>query len=593
MSAKNRLQSAAVAFLIVACVVVVGRDVWVRTMRRRLIHAIRTGDVVGVRRALAFGANPNTKTTRGDIDWSGPGESALMIAETLGKPKIVSILVKAGANVKVTNSSRQTPLGYAIERIDVADVALLLDAGADPRALCVRTSLGLALQDDRPLVPPIENAASNTLDQLRGLRMSPGYESIRKNAASARKIYDLIKNRGIEPTVSEALAAGDRDLFISLVKSGAELNVGDARHGSAAAIAVDLHDDVALQMVLDAGADATAGQGRKQSALTIALREGDPSQIDRIIDHFAKIVSNRAPGADAILKRAMREPLRRKDYLKLRQIGIMPDLATAIRFEDVPAITLLLGDRKVLDLEDEEGELPIERAVMCKSTEPLFCLLRAGAKPDISRALWIAVMLGKIEMVRTLIEHGAHAELTSMIRDRIIKSPPLITPVNTNQHIQLERQSIRGTSLPLLEIAAENNNTEIYNLLRSHGSQDSLYTAAAMGDISRLPFLFKQSGDLNALNSMRQSPLSLALMRQHLETVKWLVENGATANEIQTDGQTPLTQAIRAGQVEAVKLLLTNHADVHRANSRDETPLQVAQKQGNTTLTDIIKKSGG
>lgn len=71
---------------------------------------------------LKSGCDPNTKNNL--------GETVLMWAD-LTKPRIVELLLDAGADVNVVNINGQSPLHVAVIHDSLKSASLLLDAGAD------------------------------------------------------------------------------------------------------------------------------------------------------------------------------------------------------------------------------------------------------------------------------------------------------------------------------------------------------------------------------------------------------------------------------------------------------------------------------
>ncbi len=125
-----------------------------KTPDEMLLEAIAQKDHLEVAAALEAGADPNVRNSN--------GRSALRLAISAGRPKIVEQLVKAGvdvtrdkpllraaeffsrsnietlvlagAEVNVTDHVGRTPLYSAAIRGDASAVSLLLEHGADPNA---------------------------------------------------------------------------------------------------------------------------------------------------------------------------------------------------------------------------------------------------------------------------------------------------------------------------------------------------------------------------------------------------------------------------------------------------------------------------
>jgi hypothetical protein len=96
------------------------------------LHAsCKNGQIEVVRYLLEHGANPNIQSYAAMMS---PLDSSIMEGDQY--PKIVSLLIRHGANVKIRAADGDTPLhGAAFSNSLSEIVRLLLEAGADPQAL--------------------------------------------------------------------------------------------------------------------------------------------------------------------------------------------------------------------------------------------------------------------------------------------------------------------------------------------------------------------------------------------------------------------------------------------------------------------------
>jgi len=90
------------------------------------IHqAAEAGNVDAVRRRLAWGVNPNSRTLWYRV-------APLHKAAAHGRVEIVDLLLEKGAEVNIRNEGGETPLHYAARHGHVGVMKLLLDYDADP-----------------------------------------------------------------------------------------------------------------------------------------------------------------------------------------------------------------------------------------------------------------------------------------------------------------------------------------------------------------------------------------------------------------------------------------------------------------------------
>ncbi|QIG55458.1 ankyrin repeat domain-containing protein [Altererythrobacter sp. BO-6] len=81
-------------------------------------------DAIWIRFLTSRGANPNIRDKKGVYP--------IQLAVTLGYLEGVEALIKAGAQIEVTNNAGETPLIAAVHRRDAALIRLLLEKGANP-----------------------------------------------------------------------------------------------------------------------------------------------------------------------------------------------------------------------------------------------------------------------------------------------------------------------------------------------------------------------------------------------------------------------------------------------------------------------------
>jgi ankyrin repeat protein len=91
------------------------------------IHtAARGGNLAEVKRQLAWGANPNSKTF-----WYK--DTPLIVAASYGHAEVVKLLLDKGAHVNMGNEGSETALHYAARHGHTKVMRILLEHGADPR----------------------------------------------------------------------------------------------------------------------------------------------------------------------------------------------------------------------------------------------------------------------------------------------------------------------------------------------------------------------------------------------------------------------------------------------------------------------------
>jgi hypothetical protein len=148
--------------------------------------------------------------------------------------------------------------------------------------------------------------------------------------------------------------------------------------------------------------------------------------------------------------------------------------------------------------------------IMDGNADTVKLFLTAGMPVETADALHLAIDVGKTEVAKVLLEHGADKN----------------------------GQDSYGQSLVMT--AASNHRTEIMKLLIAAGA------------------------DINAANQYRITPLAVAAEQGHLDLVNMLVAAGAKVNARDTSGGTALSVAILRGYKEIVSALIAAGTDVLR-----------------------------
>uniref|UniRef100_A0A669BQ67 Euchromatic histone-lysine N-methyltransferase 2 n=1 Tax=Oreochromis niloticus TaxID=8128 RepID=A0A669BQ67_ORENI len=141
---------------------------------------------------------------------------------------------------------------------------------------------------------------------------------------------------------------------------------------------------------------------------------------------------------------------------------------------------------------------------------------------------------------------------------------------------------------------AQKNDT-LRKKLRFHPRQ--LYPAAKQGEVQRvllmlsewrkLHSLYIQLTIIDAQDKDLRTPLLEAIINNHVEVARYLVQNGACVYHIEEDGYTGLHHAAKLGNLEIVNMLLeTGQVDVNAQDSGGWTPIIWAAEHKHV---DVIK----
>ena len=138
-------------------------------------------------------------------------------------------------------------------------------------------------------------------------------------------------------------------------------------------------------------------------------------------------------------------------------------------------------------------------------------------------------------------------------------------------------EAIKLESLPLFEyfLQRTRNVNEKYMF-----DMSAIHVAAEIEDygFEMCKLLIKCGADVNAMGYIGWTPLHLAAQAGSMDTVRFLIDNGAKVYDSEWNGkiETPLHMASEDGHCDVVEYLLKNGANVNARNLENSTPLHSA-----------------
>eukprot|EP00041_Stephanoeca_diplocostata_P003320 m.2019 g.2019 ORF g.2019 m.2019 type:complete len:197 (-) comp1423_c0_seq1:140-730(-) len=122
----------------------------------------------------------------------------------------------------------------------------------------------------------------------------------------------------------------------------------------------------------------------------------------------------------------------------------------------------------------------------------------------------------------------------------------------------------------------------------------ALIKAAKKGDNENVIYHLVAGADIDFVNvrGWRWTALVYAAYKGHLETVKVLLNAGATVDTQTRDGYTALLWAAKYGRLEIVKELINAGANINTQNKFGNTALMLAAYNGRVDLVQTLLKAG-
>ena len=145
--------------------------------------------------------------------------------------------------------------------------------------------------------------------------------------------------------------------------------------------------------------------------------------------------------------------------------------------------------------------------------------------------------------------------------------------INDQHHSDEARQQITKGTIGTLKVFPEAS-------FHGHGhGQTPVARACATGNLEQLVReSTEHSQYLNVPDSVRRTPLQIAVIGGYVKIVRYLIERGCLIDTKDLDGATPLTDAVEKGNPEIVELLLKAGADPYLPNGKGLEPLDLVIK---------------
>jgi uncharacterized protein len=142
-----------------------------------------------------------------------------------------------------------------------------------------------------------------------------------------------------------------------------------------------------------------------------------------------------------------------------------------------------------------------------------------------------------------------------------------------------------GKVRQLLSDGASPNQTD------EDGTTTGMHVTAANGNLQIMAILYKAGADINARNSVGDSPLDLAAEHDQLEAAKLLLEMKARVNDQDKNGMTALMFAAKAGDVEMVRALLDGGANPNMSDYTGRDAVGWAQESRRPLVVQALKSA--
>lgn len=282
-------------------------------------------------------------------------------------------------------------------------------------------------------------------------------------------------------------------------------------------------------------------------------------------------------------------------------------VVTAARQKNYDMVELLLEENSELEGcgRSKDGKSALQWAATYGDIPMAKLLYVNGAEvnwigPYFHSALHYAVLADEKDMVKWLLEHSAEITINGDGR-----SPLHIATVRGNlpivQHLiqyKCEINSKDNYQFTPLSLACLRGHLQIIQYMMDNAPpstefnvNDGLLRASDCGHIDVLRYLLGKGADVNAVNTLGETALSIAARGQYY-SVCLLLESQAKINTVDRRGYTPLQHAIIREQKDIATNLIQHGAHLYSLSETIESPLQMCSNISNPMLMKCMLDAG-
>ena len=458
----------------------------------------------------------------------GIGGDALILAAQSGDEIICKLLLNRGANINYVDEEGRTPLDFAVLHGRVKVVQLLISQGAIINTVNIHGNTPLINSTSTEIsLILLQAGAYQTIDHLSDYVGTALHCAVCEgNLATVELLLQYNANiNALDKEDQTPLACAVENKAVEIVRylisKGAFVNTVNLNGNTPLMYSVSSE---MTQILLEAGAYETIDHRSKDyisgTALHSAVCNGNLAIIRLLLDYRANINA-------------------------LDEDGRTP-LAWAIIKSKIEVVQFLILKGARVDTVNVRGNTPL---IHSKSTEISRFLLEAGADgiidhlsnyADVGTALHCAAKNGNCTTVALLLEHKANIN----IRDKDGRTPLACAVIKLK--IEVVRCLIsKGASVNTVNVRGNtplihSQRVEISRLLLEAGAHETidhlnnsaevgsaLHSAAWQGNLAMVELLLQYRANINLMDQSGRTPLDLAVLKNRVKVVEFLVGQGA------------------------------------------------------------------
>ncbi|CAF3380372.1 unnamed protein product [Rotaria socialis] len=221
-------------------------------------------------------------------------------------------------------------------------------------------------------------------------------------------------------------------------------------------------------------------------------------------------------------------------------------------------------------------------------------LLQQSIDADGNTALGLALLLGEVDIVRTLLQLGSDANVANAFDGNhpLVILAKLRVEENSKTPLLAELLLDAGSD-PLHEVRYQVDNAKRLDATQTPSFHETpLLCCIRFQNEILLRKMIEKEININSLNpETGTSPLMLAAALGYLNICNILIDAGAEVNASDHTGNTPLHLAVQGygDKAPVVKLLILRGADINATNEDGFTPAMIAKNMDNDECCKLLE----
>ncbi|MGB5919486.1 ankyrin repeat domain-containing protein [Arcobacter sp.] len=502
------------------------------------------------------------------------GDSLLMEAIEKQSFPMVKLLIKKGANVNYVDLSNDfTPLKTASDNNDLEIMQYLIENGANINATGMNGSALFSI---------LKTTLSDKYVNLEERKKSADY--------LIKKGIDIeLKDDSGNTALTHSLKNGNIQAFKYLLSKGANINAQDKKGETVLFYLVSFYNikhpttKKLINFVLDNNIKVDIENKYNNTALQVAVILGlaDKSVCKIFVEHGANIYKFSGSYYESIVDLALynENELLAKYFISL--------------------------DKKLLDLQDPEGNTSLHKAVKNKQIKQVKFLVEAGADVNIPNEneetpIFYSLYKKDKDIFVYLVEHGA-----DIYKEKEYDRSLLNVAIRSKQ----------------LDIVNYLLNKDTKNVLAINEINDVIYDKK----LDLLKIFLTKNIDINTADKSGKFPLEIAIKTENLSIVKYILDNGANiyikdkkgrnflqktikynynpeifeylinldkknffTNSADNNGRTLLFDAIKSEKLNLIETLVNNSVDIYHKDKQDNNIMDIALETYNNNIINYF-----